>query len=152
MRFLTALFAIIPFLSLAQQETFISGKIQDKRNKEALPFVSVGFKGTRIGTTTDFEGNFKLRATEPVDSIVVTYVGYKKYTRSVKRGQSQNFLIELSESSSELKEVVVKPGVNPALRIVNNARKFRDKNDVSNLSSYQYDSYNKVDISLNNIQ
>jgi hypothetical protein len=151
MRFLAALLLLIPFLSLAQQETFISGKIQDKRNKEALPFVSVGFKGTRVGTTTDFEGNFKLKTTEAVDSIVVSYVGYKKYTRSIKRGQSQNLLIELSESSSELKEVVIKPGVNPALRIVNNARKFRDKNDVGNLSSYQYDSYNKVDISINNI-
>jgi len=151
MRLLVTLITLIPFLSIAQQETFISGKIQDKRNKESLPFVSVGFKGTRIGTTTDFEGNFKLKTTESVDSIVVSYVGYKKYTRSIKRGQSQILLIELSESSSELKEVVIKPGVNPALRIVNNARKFRDKNDVSNLSSYQYDSYNKVDISLNNI-
>ena len=90
MRLLVTLITLIPFLSIAQQETFISGKIQDKRNKESLPFVSVGFKGTRIGTTTDFEGNFKLKTTESVDSIVVSYVGYKKYTRSIKRGQSQN--------------------------------------------------------------
>ena len=141
----------MPIIAIAQEETIVIGKIQDRRNKEALPFVSVGFKGTRNGTTTDFEGNFKMKTTEPADSIVVTYVGYKKYTKKIKRGQTQNILIELSESNSELRELVIKPGINPALRIVNNARKYREKNDLGNLSSYQYDSYNKVDISLNNI-
>ncbi len=150
--FVLFLFALtMPLLGFTQEETIVTGKIQDKKNKEALPFVSIGFKGTRFGTTTDFEGNFKMKTTTPVDSIVVTYIGYKKYTKKIKQGQTQNILIELNENTSELREVTIKPGVNPALRIVNNARKYRDKNDQSNITAYQYDSYNKVDVSLNNI-
>jgi hypothetical protein len=48
-------------LAFGQVETIVSGKIQDRRNKEALPFVSVGFKGIPGGITSDFEGRFTLK-------------------------------------------------------------------------------------------
>ncbi len=134
-----------------EQVTIVNGKIIDKRNKEPLPFVTVTFKGTRIGVTSDFEGNFKLKTSLKVDSIKVSYVGYKTYYKRINYGQSQNVTIEMIEANSELKAVTVRVGVNPALRIINNARKNKDKNNQENLTAYQYDSYNKVDISLNNI-
>jgi hypothetical protein len=131
--------------------TTVTGKIIDKRNKEPLPFVTITFKGTRIGVTSDFEGNFKLKTTLKVDSIKASYVGYKTYYKRINYGQSQNLNIEMIEGGSELKTVTVRAGINPALRIINNARKNRDKNNQENLKAYQYDSYNKVDISLNNV-
>ena len=133
-----------------EQTTIVQGKIIDKRNREPLPFVTVSFKGTKIGTTTDFEGNFKLKTTLPVDSIKASYVGYKTFFKKINEGKSQTLVIEMTESS-ELRAVVVKVGVNPALRIINNARKNRSINNQENLSAYQFDSYNKVELSLNNI-
>jgi hypothetical protein len=134
-----------------EQVTVIQGKIIDKRNREPLPFVTITFKGTRIGTTSDFEGNFKLKTIQKVDSIKASYVGYKTYLKKINYGQTQSFNIEMSEASSELKAVTVRVGINPALRIINNARKNRDANDQENLKAYQFDSYNKVDVSLNNV-
>jgi hypothetical protein len=146
---------MIGFVGISQQNnevvTVIQGKIIDKHNKEPLPFVTITFKGTRIGTTSDFEGNFKLKTIQKVDSIKVSYVGYKTYVRSVNYGQTQTFNIEMSEASSELKAITVRVGINPALRIVNNARNNKDANNQENLKAYQYDSYNKVDVSLNNV-
>jgi hypothetical protein len=138
-------------LAFAQVETVISGKIQDRRNKEALPFVSVGFKGIPGGITSDFEGRFTLKTNKPVDSIVITYVGYKRYSRKIKQGTTTQLLIELDEASTEMMEAVITPGVNPALRIVNGARERKKINNQDEISSYQYNSYSKVDISLTNI-
>ncbi len=148
-------FILLGFVGIAQQNedvvTVIQGKVIDKRNREPLPFVTITFKGTRIGTTSDFEGNFKLKTIQKIDSIKASYVGYKTYVRRINYGQTQTFNIEMSEASAELKAITVKVGINPALRIVNNARKYRDANDQENLKAYQYDSYNKVDVSLNNV-
>ena len=52
------------------QTTRVSGKVFDSETKEPLPFVNIIFKGTRIGTTSDFDGNFLLSTSEKVDSLV----------------------------------------------------------------------------------
>ena len=145
----------LSFVAIAQQNeeltTIVQGKIIDKRNREPLPFVTITFKGTRIGVTSDFEGNFKLKTIQKVDSIKASYVGYKTFLKHINYGKTQTFNIEMIESGAELKAVTVRVGINPALRIINNARKNRDINNQENLKSYQYDSYNKVDVSLNNV-
>jgi hypothetical protein len=138
-------------VALAQTETTVIGKIQDKRNKEALPFVSIGFKGIAGGTTSDFEGRFKMTTSQKVDSLVVTYVGYKRYVVKIKPGVSQTLLVELEEATQEMGEAIIKPGVNPALRIVDAARKNKKRNNQDEINSYAYNSYSKIDISLTNI-
>lgn len=151
-RYTTLLFLFFySTLLFAQTETVVTGKIQDAHNKEPLPFVSVGFKGIAGGTTSDFEGRFKLITKQNVDSIVVTYVGYKRYCVKIKKGLAQNLLVELEPITTEMMEVVVKPGVNPALRIVDAARKNKKIVNQDEISSYQYNSYSKIDISLSNI-
>jgi hypothetical protein len=108
-------FNLLCFVSIAQQNdeiiTTVQGKIIDKRNKEPLPFVTITFKGTRIGVTSDFEGNFKLKTTLKVDSIKASYVGYKTYLKRINYGQSQTFNIEMIESGAELRAVMVKVGI-----------------------------------------
>jgi len=137
--------------ALAQQETIVSGRVLEKGRPEPLPFVSVGFKGTRIGTTTDFDGNFTLKTTIDVDSLVVSYVGYQALHKKVKRGQKQYLILELKPVTTELKEVVIKAGENPALRIIRKAQQNRDAYDQSNLIAFEYNSYNKMDVSMNEI-
>lgn len=146
--FILAFWATAAF---AQVETIVSGKIQDRRNKEALPFVSIGFKGIAGGITSDFEGRFTLSTTKPVDSVVVTYIGYKRYSCKIKQGVKTQLLIELDEATTEMMEAVITPGVNPALRIINGARELKKVNNQDEISNYQYNSYSKVDISLTNI-
>ncbi len=148
---LLLLFYTLPFLVLGQTETIITGKIQDQRTKEALPYVSIGFKGFPGGTTSDFEGRFKISSKHPIDTLLVSYVGYKLYKLKVKTGLSQNVLIELNEQTFEMKEAVIRPGINPALRIIDAARENRKALNQDEITAYQYNSYSKVDISLTNI-
>ncbi len=151
MRYLLLLFIQLPIFVFAQTETIVTGKIQDKHNKEVLPFVSIGFKGYQGGTTSNFEGNFKIVSKQNVDSLIVTYIGFKRFAIKVKRGQSQYILIELESITHEMQEAVIRPGINPALRIINGARNRKDLNNQNNIENYQYNSYSKVNISLSNI-
>ena len=152
MKYLASLpFLLLPFLLLGQTETIVIGKVQDKRTKEALPYVSIGFKGVSGGTTSDFEGRFKLVSKNNPDTLMVTYVGYYPFKVRIKRGQTQQILVELTEQTMEMREAVITPGVNPALRIVDAARRKKKQINQDEIESYHYDSYSKVDISLTNI-
>lgn len=147
-----SLFFSLFLFSIAQaQQTVVTGKITEKGKNEPMPFVSIGFKGTSVGVTSDFEGNFSLKTSLPVDSIVISFIGYKTITRKIRNGETQQLSIQMEEFAHEMREAVIRAGVNPALRIVNKAVAMREFNDFSRLESFEYDSYNKTDVSMNNI-
>lgn len=132
------------------QTTKVSGKIVDAQTREPLPFVNIIFKGTTIGTTSDVEGNYTMSTTLKVDSLIVSYVGYNKLTRAVKRGLTQTLNIGLSQGV-ELAAIEVRPGENPAHRILRKIIANKDKNDRKKLDAYEYEVYNKVEFDLNNL-
>lgn len=141
------LFAVNGF---AQSYT-ISGKVFDSESKEPLPFVPVIIKGTSIGATTDFDGNYSITTDVQGDSVIASYVGYQKIARAVKRGQSQSVNLPMVLQGVNLLEVVVKAGENPAHRIIRNVIANKKYNNKRRLDAYQYETYNKVEFDLNRI-
>jgi hypothetical protein len=129
----------------------ISGKVFDSESKEPLPFVPVLIKGTTVGGTTDFDGNYSITTSKLGDSIVATYVSYKKLTRAIKRGESQVVNMPMVLEGVNLLEVVVKAGENPAHRIIRNVIANKEFNNKRKLDAYQYETYNKVEFDLNRI-
>jgi hypothetical protein len=131
----------------------IRGKIFSVENKEALPFVALLIKGTTTGAQTDFDGNFVIKSAALGDSLIASYVGYKRLARAIKPGlaeQEINFPLVASEGVS-LDEVVVIAGDNPAHRIIRNCVNNKPKNNRNNLKAYEYESYNKLEFDLNRI-
>src|SRR4051812_48803930 len=107
-------FLLIPFFMEAQY--VIRGKVFAADDKEALPFVSIIIKGTTIGVQTDFDGHFTLNSPKMGDSLVATYVGYKRLARPLNKSlkeQDINFPLS-NEGGLQLDEVVIKAGENPA--------------------------------------
>ena len=139
------------FISLKAQTTRVTGRVFDSETKEPLPFVNIVFKGTRVGTTSDFDGNFLLTTSEKVDSISFSYIGYIPKSKAIKNGLSQDIKVEMSVNSVALKEVVIKPGENPANILFRKVVKHKDENDIKKLEAYQYETYNKIEIDVNNI-
>jgi hypothetical protein len=129
----------------------ISGKVFDSESKEPLPFVPVLIKGTTVGGTTDFDGNYSITTSKLGDSIVATYVSYKKLTRAIKRGENQVVNMPMVLEGVNLLEVVVKAGENPAHRIIRNVIANKEFNNKRKLDAYQYETYNKVEFDLNRI-
>lgn len=127
----------LPFVLNAQYT--IRGKVFSIENKEALPFVPVLIKGTTIGAQADFDGNFIIKTSKLGDSIVATYVGYKRLARPINKNlteQEINFPLE-SLGGLSLEEVVVNAGENPAHRIVRNCVKAKEKNNRNNFEAYR---------------
>ena len=87
-----------------------SGVVVDKKTGEPLISVNVAvWAGGRLvtGTSTDFEGNFKIISPVIDFELRISYVGYNEAKfRSVDQDM-QNLRVELTEESSTLTEVVV---------------------------------------------
>ncbi len=100
---LLALTILMVNISFAQQKT-ITGKITDKETGEPMVGVTVVLKGTTLGTTTDFDGNYKLNADQE-GTITYSFIGYKKVELPVK-GQSV-INIQMVSEYENLEEMIV---------------------------------------------
>ena len=101
--FKNAFISILILLSSAMsaQET-ISGTITDE-NGVPLPGATIVVVETNDGTTTDFDGNYSINASEG-QTILLSYVGYE--TLTLKVSDDSNFDISLKQSGA-LDEIVV---------------------------------------------
>ena len=133
------------------QETVVRGKVTDAGTGDPIPFVNVVFKGTSTGGTTDFDGKFTIRAVKSTDSIVASYIGYKTKLRLIKKGADQVVNFQLQEDQTNLQEIVIKAGENPAWEVLRGVVKNRDNNDKRNLLAYEYDVYTKTEVDIDNI-
>lgn len=154
MRFKSVLGLIFVFNALQFNAQYtIKGKIFSVTNKEPLPFVAVLIKGTNYGAQTDFDGNFIIKTPKLGDSIVASYVGYRRLSRPINKSlkeQEINFPLSNTEGVS-LDEVVVLGGDNPAHRIIRKCVDFKAKNNKYNLKAFEYESYNKLEFDLTRI-
>ncbi|WP_139958403.1 alpha-2-macroglobulin family protein [Flavicella sediminum] len=81
----------------------IQGTVYDE-DKQPIAGVSVSIEGNSKGTSTDFDGNFTLKANKR-DKLTFTYIGFEPLT--IKLTKNNQYNIMLSQSSSELEEVIV---------------------------------------------
>ncbi len=138
------------FLASAQV-TKVTGHVYDPLTNEPIPFASVVFKKTTIGTNTDINGNFTLETINDVDSISATFIGYIPATLRVKKGKLQEINFALRVNKYDLPEVKVIAGENPADIIMRHVRDNKDKNTKTRVDAYQYEAYNKLEMDINNI-
>lgn len=137
------LFAFLSSTVIAQ--VTLKGKIVDSETGEPLPFVNVVFNEKGNGFTTRLDGDFKITTSEPIRWLKVSYLGYLQQTVEVNaESYNKPIRIELVKTTYQIKEVVVKPGLNPAHRIIIAAYENRNKNNPERLNSYRYTSYNKM--------
>ena len=92
---------ILLSFAMSAQET-ISGTITDE-NGVPLPGATIVVVETNDGTTTDFDGNYSINASEG-QTILLSYVGYE--TLTLKVSDDSNFDISLKQSVA-LDEIVV---------------------------------------------
>ncbi|MFT6814368.1 MAG: hypothetical protein ACJAZ3_000255 [Sphingobacteriales bacterium] len=129
----------------------VKGRVTDAETGEGMPFVTVFFKGTFEGTTSDFEGFYTIEASKLKDSISASYLGFETRTKDLSNAQTQQVNFQLKEQSFGLDAIEITAGENPALAIVRNAIAMKSIYNKSNLTSYEYESYSKIQLSVDNI-
>lgn len=132
-------------------QTVVKGKVTDAGTGDPIPFVNIFLKGTTSGATTDFDGNYSVKTSSPVDSIEASYIGYKKRTKKLERNKTQTINFQLEEEITTLQEIVFDAGENPAFAILRSVVDNKNKNDKRRLSAYEYDTYTKVEIDVDNM-
>ena len=100
------LLLLLPISILAQNA--VSGVVLDKKSGQSLPGVNVVIQGAAQGTSTDFDGKFKVSGLKSGDVIVFSFVGYN--TETIKYSGQKEISISLEETSNQLQEVVVQVG------------------------------------------
>lgn len=89
------------------KQTIIRGVVKDK-NGVTLPGVSVIMKGTKLGVSTDVNGEFALSTTEKDSlTLVFSYVGMKTREVRVNLQKNPRLNVVLEEDVAAMEEVVV---------------------------------------------
>ncbi len=147
---LTFLGILSPFANILAQKTIVHGIVLDE-NDEPLSFVNVAFKRSTVGTVTDFDGTYYIETLKPTDTLVASSMGYGRVSFRVEKFQEQKIDFRLKQVTLEIEEVTVMPGENPAFAILRNIYEHKKINNPDRMDSYQYKSYNKLRLDLNNI-
>ncbi|MEO8066567.1 MAG: DUF5686 family protein [Flavobacteriales bacterium] len=127
---------------VAAAQRVATGQVVDARTAEPLPFVHVVLSGADQGTLADADGRFQLPVSAFPARLVFTCVGYTAGEAQVE--DALPVMVRLEEKSRELREAVVRPGVNPAHRIIEAVFDNRKRNDGLNAGSFRYKSYAKT--------
>ena len=99
--FLTLFIALLVQISFAQ-ERIVTGVVSDNSGLP-IPGVNVLVKGTTLGTQTDFDGKFSIKAT-PTQRLVFNFVGMKSQEIAAS---STTINVKMKDDAVELEGVVV---------------------------------------------
>jgi len=146
--FLLLSFCLATYVSKADTY-WVSGKVVDAETKNPLAFVNMVVNEGKHGGVTDIDGKFSISYPERIVSLTLSYMGYETLVYQVTE-KTAGLLIRLKPASIELSEVEIKPGINPAHRIISNAIEARDLNDPEKLPSFSYTSYDKMYFTVQN--
>jgi len=141
---------LINCISVFGQKTIVRGKILDPE-KQPLSFVNISFQHSQIGTVSDMNGTFIVETTKPTDTILISCLGFKVVKIRIKKGTEQYIELSLEPANVTLNEVVIKPGENPAFRILRKIDDRKKFNNPDRFDSYQYKAYTKLRLDMNNI-
>lgn len=136
----------------AQAEYVLTGKVIDAQTGEGIPFATIGLKGKAVGTQSDFDGNYRLSVKELTDSLLISSIGYATKSKPLTRERQQTIHVQLSATARQLNEVLVRVrGQDPAYRIMRLVDEHRKQNDFAQLKAYQWEAYNRINISVQNL-
>lgn len=114
MKFLKLVVAFLVFFSpifLSAQKGTIRGQIIDGENGEPLFSANAVIKGTLIGTTTDFDGNFELMVEAGLYTLEYSFIGMSSLlvteVNVVAGDVTLVDVVKLEPASSQLAEVVI---------------------------------------------
>ena len=118
MRKLIIAFVFLSQLVAAQSKGTVKGMLTDaESNNEPMPFANVFIKGTTIGGTTDFDGNYSLKVDAGNYILVFSFVGYQTIEKkiAVVAGETLTINEKLSAKAGlTLDEVQIQATVNKA--------------------------------------
>jgi len=119
------------FNFLQAQERTVRGVVTDAESGEPIPGTTVIVVGTTIGTTTNVEGMYSVRAPAAYNTLRFSFIGYK--TQKVDIGDRVEINIQLQRDPLQLDETVVVGYGSMSRREITNAIVRVSREDIGDL-------------------
>jgi hypothetical protein len=134
----------------ARKKYSIKGIVRDVNTNEGIPFAQIRFPKSTIGSSTELDGTFTFDYNyAPSDTLLISAVGYKGSFRLIDQNvQDINLEIDLARSENLLREVIIKPGEDPAIALVKKIIAAKPNNNPDKYDNYKYELYNKLELDL----
>lgn len=143
------LLACLLALPAVAQQIILRGQVVEAATGEPVPFASVFVPHTSTGTTADADGKFKMAVSGAPDSLAASALGFLAARHKLTDAADQTVLLRLKKGGGvALNEVVVRPGENPAFRILREVQRHKPQNERGALTAAEYDAYNRIEVSL----
>ncbi len=164
-RYLKILIGVTGFLYLtgqlfAQQPVRIRGIVTDAATGEPLPYANVSLLPANlgIGVMTDDDGRYVLEIKAKGEGILFSYVGYEQVTTQMSAPKNGVLNVTMKPLATELEGVVItgeriryRNRGNPAVDLLRKAIANKDKNRIEKHQTYEYERYEKIQLSLNDL-
>jgi hypothetical protein len=144
---------ILAYLSTSvfAQKNPLKGIVIDAETGDPLAFVNITVNDSLYFGSTDIDGRFSLQFPGFAKTARFSFVGYEALEISDLKQKSLRS-VKLQPKAIQLDEVVVRPGLNPAHRIIQNAINNKNLNDPKKLKSFKYTTYDKMVISADTLE
>ena len=153
------LLIVLPEYSVSQQVN-IQGKVTDASTGEPLPYVNVALLPANLGlgTMTDNNGKYTFTFAVECKNILFSFVGYEPVTMSLADVKNGILNVKLQPLATMLNEVVISDKRtrytnrnNPAVDLIRMAIANKDKNRIEAQDTYEYERYEKISLSINDL-
>ncbi|MDR1154243.1 MAG: DUF5686 and carboxypeptidase regulatory-like domain-containing protein [Bacteroidales bacterium] len=144
----------------AAQQTRIQGVVTDASDGDPLPYANVALlpDSLGIGVMTDDDGKYTLSFAAGGESIHFSYVGYESQTLPLSDVKNGVLSVQLKPLTTWLNDVVVtgqrtryRNRDNPAVELIRKAIARKDRNRLEKHSTYEYERYEKIQLSINEL-
>ena len=136
----------------------IQGVVTDSLTNEPIPYLSVFYEGKGVGSITDNDGHYKVETRKGWNKLTFSAVGYVTKVVNIIPGVTKNLNVRMRPDDIMLDEVVVKPKRekysrknNPAVELMKKVIAHKKNNKLSENDYYQYNKYQKITMSLNDV-
>ncbi|MBQ2123480.1 MAG: carboxypeptidase-like regulatory domain-containing protein [Bacteroidaceae bacterium] len=151
-RLLLIIYTIVLALPALAQK--ITGVVTDAQTGEPLPYVNVYYKGGRIGVQSNEQGKYSI-SYHP-DELYFSCVGYTTKRFTPKRAREFNVMLEQTETELSTATVTAQRKKysrknNPAVELMKKVIARKNLGQLKNHDYYSFDRYNKLVLSINNI-
>ncbi|TDE12465.1 TonB-dependent receptor [Dyadobacter psychrotolerans] len=106
-KFITLMLLLCSVSAYAQDKHTVSGFVKDVSNGEGLIGVSVYVREAETGVVTNPYGFYSITLPSGSYTLVYTYIGYQKTTKTVILDADKTVSIEMGDESNELAEVTI---------------------------------------------
>ncbi|MFN8436862.1 MAG: DUF5686 family protein [Cytophagales bacterium] len=148
--FIISIFFFINLINFSQS-VLVKGKVTEAESGDPIPFATVYFKNTNVAVQTDFDGTYILQSEVYYDSLVCINDGFITKYKNIEKKDTQIVDFQMYLEAAKLQSVVFTVGEDPAYNLIRKAIKVKDINNKNKLKAYEYDSYTKLELDMDNI-